>query len=189
MKSKEKFIFTVGMLVMIFAACYTSYKAGKRKVITKTQQKEIKVSEKKVKTYKKEYDSLQKEYDKLEQVKQEVKKIYLKGKEKITLITEERIQQYNDTLCQKDVQQLKEQAYQCDSLVDIQNIQLEKNKHQLNLSKLIIDEKDKEIGIYKNKKSKIKPVGIGIFGGYGTDFKNGWTPTVGVGISYNFIRF
>ena len=35
----------------------------------------------------------------------------------------------------------------------------------------------------KDKKNKMHPFGIDVFGGYGIDFKNGRTPTVGVGIS------
>lgn len=189
MKTKENLIIFSGIFVLLFAVGFIAYSSGKRSQLSKQTKIELKSSEKVVKNYKKMYDSLQNEYLILEKQKQTVKTVYLKGKEDVKYITQERIKAYEDTLCKKDVITLKDQLSISDSLISIQERQLIDVLTQKELKEQIIEEKDNQINLYKNKKSKIKPFGIGIIGGAGTDFENGLKPFLGLGVSYNFIRF
>lgn len=170
--------------LLLYLNIFSSGKKAEQRTWTKT---EIRQSEKQVKTYKKEFDSLILEYAKLEKVKQEVKPIYLKGKETVKYITPERIEQYIDTLCRDDVITLKEQLDISDSLINLQEKQIDTKNLQLITAGNIIIEKDNQINLYKNKKTKPKPLGIGVIGGYGADFQ-GLKPFIGIGISYNLIR-
>lgn len=189
MKTKENLIIFSGIFVMIFAIGFIAYSSGKRSQLSKQTKIELKLSEKVVKNYKKKYDSIQVKYLKLEKQKQTVKIVYLKGKEDVKYITHERIRAYKDTLCKKDVIVLKDQLSLSDSLISIQERQLIDVLNQKELAQQIIEEKDNQINLYKNNKPKIKPFGIGIIGGAGSDFENGLKPFVGLGVSYNLIRF
>lgn len=145
-------------------------------------------SNEQIKTYKKEFDSLRLEYSLLEKKKQEVKTIYLEGKKTIRYIDKERIELYEDSLCKKDVLTLQNQLSYSDSLLILQDEQLTSLQDQNLISLSITREKDKQLDLLKSKKAKNKPLGIGITGGYGTNFQNGFSPFLGIGISYNLIQ-
>ncbi len=189
MKKYNKNIILVSfLLAFCFIIALTSYLVGKRSTNNNDLKTDIKTSEKQVKTYKKELDSLQTGYSRLEKKKQEVKTVYIQGKEKIRYITQERIEKYQDSLCKEDVLTLKDQLTQADSLILFQDKQLISANEQIKISNNLITEKDYQINTLKSVKPKTKPLGIGIIGGYGTDFQNGLTPFIGIGINYNLIR-
>lgn len=186
---KNKTVAWIFIVCLVVLLLYHNIFSLGKKTEQRTQIKtEIKKSEKAEKTYKKEFDSLSLEYAKLEKVIQEVKPIYLKSKETIKYITSQRIEQYIDTLCRDDVIVLKKQLGISDSLINIQEKQIDNKNLQLIKAGNIIIQKDKQITLYKKQKPKIKPLGIGIIGGYGLDFQNGAKPFIGIGISYNLIR-
>ncbi|MGM5630273.1 hypothetical protein O2K51_05165 [Apibacter raozihei] len=178
----------LGFLIIIFSVGLYAYQSGKNSVKTKQVQSEIKVSKTKVKTYQKEYDSLQKVYAVLEKQKQKVKTFYIQGKEKIRHITIERTENYTDSLCKKDVHQLKNHITFSDSLIFLQNKQKVNTLNQLTNSENIRREQDQQIELYKKRKNTLKPFGIGIIAGYGTNFQQGLSSFLGIGISYNFIQ-
>lgn len=181
-------LFLLSLLVGLVLGLSFKRCAGRNSEV-KEVKKEIKSSETIEKNYKKSLDSLRLEYFKLEKQKQQVKTVYLQGKERIKYITKERIERYTDTVCKEDVISLKNHISTSDSLIAVQEVQLSNNSQQLNIKDKIIKEKDNRIYLYQNRKQRIKPFGIGIIGGYGTDFQNGLKPFIGLGISYNLIRF
>jgi chromosome segregation ATPase len=186
---KNNFITLCGIAILIFSIALIAFQSGKNSIKHQQAKSEIRTSERLVKTYQKEYDSIQAAYSQLEKQKQKVKIIYLQGKEAIKYITQERIERYTDTICKEDVLKLKNQISVSDSLISFQDQQMVNNQNQLSTAENMLQEKDKQIELFKNQKNKLKPLGIGICSGYGTDFKNGLTPFVGVGVSYNLIRF
>ncbi|WP_128330267.1 hypothetical protein [Apibacter sp. HY039] len=185
---KSNICIWTGILILVFSVGTIAFRSGKNSVETKQVQSEIKISKTKVKTYQKEYDSLQKVYTVLEKQKQMVKTIYIQGKQNIRYITKERTDNYTDSLCKKDVHQLKNHITFSDSLLLLQNTQNVNTLNQLTISENMRREKDQQIELYKKRKNTFKPLGIGIIAGYGTNFQQGLSSFLGIGISYTFIR-
>lgn len=187
MRNKNIFIVCCFIGVILFSIGYLSFSENLKVIEKKSSTNEINKSDIKKDFYKQMYDSVQKAYFLLEMKKQKIKTVYVPGKDRIKYITKEKIEKYTDTICKKDVVSLKDQLFICDSLVNIQDIQLLQSKQQLDLSNKIILENEKQIHLYKKIKPSHKPLGIGLHAGYGTDFKNGFTPYIGIGISYNLV--
>jgi hypothetical protein len=194
----------------------SAYNAGKRSEQRKETNTEIKDSKKQVKTYQDSLKTLRKENSifkktdeklKLELVQLKEKnnildKEYTKLKEKNKSVSNDRINQYTDDDCKEDVLSLKNQIDVADSLLAVKNDHITKsdfliaNKDrqlfnftkQLEITDKIIQEKDRQIELYKKRKPPSRPLGIGIIGGYGTDFTNGVKPFIGAGISWSLIR-
>jgi hypothetical protein len=169
--------------LLLYLNIFSSGKKAEQRIQTKI---EIKKSEEAEKTYKKEYDSVVVKNNQLENKINNIKPIYIQGKETVKYIDSSRIKAYTDTLCKKMM--LKSQLNNADTLISAQEDLLFGFSNQIALSEKIIQEKENQIYLYKNKKPPSKPFGIGVIGGYGTDFTNGVKPFVGVGISYNIIR-
>lgn len=125
-----------------------------------------------VKTIEKHVDTLYLERKVIE------KQIVYKEKHRDKLKEEEKLINY-DTICNEIVDNLKEQLANCDSIVDLKD-------------KIIY--KTDSVVIYKDKiidrlvVPKKKPFGVGIQVGATTDLKE-VKPYIGVGVSYNLIRF
>lgn len=184
----KKLLLIVFILILLLFVGISIYNKGRRNVKNHETKKEIKKSEKQENIFKDSLKILKQENAQLKKKSEKVKIEYVKGKERIQYITKERIIKYTDSICKKDVLDLKDLLSNSDSLIELQNKQIKNQTLQLITSEAIIKEKDQQINHYKNQKPKIKPLGIGIVGGYGTDLKNGLAPFVGAGISYNLIR-
>ena len=107
------------------------------------------------------------------------KEIVYKEKYRYKLKDEEKLIKY-DTICNEIVDNLKEQLANCDSIV------LLKDKIIVKTDSIVVF-KDKIID--KLVIPKPKPFGVGVqVGATTTDFKE-VKPYIGIGISYNLIRF
>lgn len=157
----KKYIITLVMLLIIGISAFYY---GKSKA-------EIKYDKQEVVRYEKEIDTVYLEVEKIKEVIKE------KKEERITLKEKEMAIKY-DSICDEIVDNLKAQLKNCDETV------VYKDRY---ISKLdtVIMYKDRilEIPI-----KKVKPWGIGVQVGTTTDFKE-VKPYVGVGVSYNLIRF
>src|SRR5690554_3835584 len=154
--------YILGIIVIIL--CVSAFFYGKSKA-------EIKYDKQEIVRYEKQIDTVYLEVEKIKEVIKE------KKEERIVLKEKEIAIKY-DSICNDIVGNLKAQLANCDETV------IYKDRY---ISKLdtIIMYKDKIIEI---PIKKVKPWGIGVQLGTTTDFKE-VKPYVGVGVSYNVIRF
>lgn len=165
MKNKN-LLTAIAVLVLSVVVAFSFYNYGKSQVKTNIVYKEVKAS-------KKQIDSLK------ATLKPNEKKVveYKQRKEKAK--SEEKSITYNKEECKEIVENLKQQIADCDTVVKYQD-------KIVFVDKEII--KEQEILIDKLVVPKKRPWGIGVQGGYGTNGKD-LQPYIGVGISYNLIRF
>lgn len=150
--------------IVFILVCISAFYYGKSKA-------EIKYDKQEVVRYEKEIDTVYLEVEKIKEVIKE------KKEERIALKEKEIAIKY-DSICDEIVDNLKSQLKNCDEVV------VYKDRY-INKLDTIIMYKDKIIEIPINK---VKHWGIGVQLGATTDFKE-VKPYVGIGVSYNVIRF
>lgn len=153
------------LLALLFVGVSTYY-YGVSQAETKIEYKEIRLTQKQI-------DSLKAT---IKPIKQEI--IVYKDRWKVLKEKETEIV-YDTIICKEIVDNLKEQLENCDSIVSEQD-------KIITITDTII--KRQEVIIEKMVLPKKRPWGVGIQAGYGTDGKD-FRPTIGVGVSYNFLRF
>lgn len=151
------------ILILLFVIGLSAFYYGKSKAEHSVEYKEIKYTQKQIDSIKATVKPIEKEVVKWLEKREE-----LKEKEKEIVYPEED--------CKEIVDNLKEQLENCDTVVQLKDTIIYKER-------LVIEYKDKIIE--KMVLPKQKPFGIGVNAGYGIDGK----PYVGVGVSYNFLRF
>lgn len=158
--------YVIAVLILFFAIGFSFYHYGKSLAKTDIVYKEIRAS-------KKQIDSLKATLKPNEVKVIEYKERKQKAKEKEKSIV------YNKEECKEIVENLKQQISDCDTVVKYQD-------KIVFVDKEII--KEQEILIDKLVVPKKRPWGIGVQTGYGTNGKD-LQPYIGVGVSYNLIRF
>lgn len=150
----------IGNYLLILALCVACFFIGKSKVEHKVEVVEI--------------EKIKKEIDTVFLEVESIKYVIKEKKEEREILKEKELAIKYDSICNEIVDNLKLQLENCDETIVYQDIVIEK------LDTIILY-KDKII----NVKPKPKPFGVGAQVGYGIDGK----PYVGIGVSYNLIRF
>lgn len=151
------------ILIVLLVIGLSAFYYGKSKAEHSVEYKEIKYTQKQIDSIKATVKPIEKEVVKWLEKREE-----LKEKEKEIVYPEED--------CKEIVDNLKEQLENCDTVVQLKDTIIYKER-------LVIEYKDKIIK--KMVLPKQKPFGIGVNAGYGINGK----PYVGVGVSYNILRF
>lgn len=157
-----KILFIIGSVIIAL----TAYFYGKSQTKTDVQYKEYKLTEKRIDSIKNTIAPIEKEV-----IKYVEKREQLKKKEKTISYPQEE--------CKEIVNNLKEQLANCDNVTQLKDTIIYKER-------LVIQYKDKLID--KMVFPKPKRFGVGFQVGATTDLKE-VKPYVGVGVSYNLIRF
>jgi len=164
---KNKTLYTaLAFFMLLFAIGFSTYHYGVSKAIHTIEYREVKITQKKIDSIKSTVKPIEKQI-----VVYQEKRESLKKKEKEIIYPKED--------CKEIVSNLKDQLANCDTIVQLKDTIIYKER-------LVIEYKDKIIE--KMVLPKPKPWGIGIQAGYGLNGKD-LCPYVGVGISYNLIRF
>lgn len=183
----------IALIIIIFSSFvfYMGYRSGNIHMIEKdadskitTIYKEIELSKEKIDSIKKTVKPKTKKITEIEEKLNDVKKSY----------KEPSIP--NDSSClglyeefNKANLNLKNQIKLKDSIIIYKDSTIYDLNNMLKEYEYIIDKKDNHIEIIQNnKKEKRKPIGIGVQSGM-TYYDNSIKPYIGVGISYNIIRF
>lgn len=159
---KQVITFTLFMLFFAFLGGLITKQCSKPKEVVKY-----------VKTIEKQIDTVEIEIAKVKEVIKE------KEKERVKLKEQEKEIIYNEVECSEIVDNLKKQLENCDTVVQLKDTIIYKKE-------IVIEYKDKIID--KMVIPKPKPFGIGVQVGATTNLKE-VKPYVGIGISYNLIRF
>ena len=162
----KKYIPHLIILAIAILIGLSAYYYGKSKAKVEIEYKEIKVIEKQI-------DTVRVEIVKIEE------KIIYKEKERKRLKEEEKNIIFNEEECKEIVDNLRNQLYNCDEIVVYKDSIIEKER-------IVIEYKDNIIE--KMVIPKPKPFGVGVQIGATTNFKE-VQPYIGVGVSYNLIRF
>lgn len=162
----KKYIWQIIVLVVAIVIAILAYFYGKSQAKTDIQYKEYKLTQKRIDSIKSTITPVEKEV-----IKYVEKREQLKKKEK-TIV-------YPIEDCKEIVDNLKEQLENCDQVVKLKDTIIYKER-------LVIHYKDKLID--KMVFPKPKRFGVGFQVGATTDLKE-VRPYIGVGVSYNLIRF
>lgn len=157
------------VLGIIALACFFYFLGTyftKKKVIYQERIKVVKTLEKEVKKEDKQIKEVEK---KVTDYKKERKKLQDKEKEIV----------YPKEQCEEIVANLKKQLENCDTIVKLKDTIIYKERLKIEYKDRIID---------KLVIPKPKPFGIGVQVGVTSDFKE-VKPYIGIGVSYNLIRF
>lgn len=153
----------IGNYLLIIALCVICFFVGKSKVEHKIERVEI--------------EKIKKEIDTVFLEVESIKYVIKEKKEEREILKEKELAIKYDSICDEIVDNLKLQLKNCDETIVYQDRVIEK------LDTVILY-KDKIIDV----KPKPKPFGIGMQVGATTDLKE-VKPYIGVGVSYNLIRF
>lgn len=161
-----KYIGLIAALMLLIISGFIGYQYGKTQVKTTIVEKKIKITQKQIDSLKATLKPIEKEI-----VKYKEKRAELQKKEiEITYPKEE---------CKEIVENLKQQLSNCDSVTAYQDKIIYVDREIIKNQDMIIDLKE----IPKQKR-----FGVGIQVGYGITDKQ-LSPYIGVGISYNILRF
>jgi len=164
MKNKT-FYTALAVLILLSGIGFSAYYYGKSKAGHTIEWKEIRYT--------------QKQIDSLRLTIKPIEKEIIVYKDRWRVLKEEEVKIEYPEECDEIVENLKEQLENCDTITRLQ-------EKIIYVDREIIKKQD--VIIEKMVLPKPKPFGIGVQVGATTDF-NKIHPYIGVGISYNFIRF
>lgn len=153
------------ILITLLIVGLSAYFYGKSKAEHTIEWKEIRYT--------------QKQIDSLKSTIKPIEKEVIVYKDRWRTLKEKELLIEYDTVCNEIVENLKEQLEHCDTIVNLQ-------EKIIYIDREIIKKQD--VIIEKMVLPKPKSWGVGIQAGATTDFRN-VQPYIGVGVSYNFIRF
>lgn len=157
----KKYIITLVILLIIGISAYYY---GKSKATHTIETKEVK--------------RIEKEIDTVYMEVKEIKEVIKEKKEEREILQEKEMAIKYDSICDEIVDNLKQQLANCDETIVYKDRIIEKLD-------TVIMYKDRILEI---PMKKVKPWGVGIQVGTTTNFKE-VKPYVGIGVSYNVIRF
>lgn len=190
------------LIALLFLAVgivfYQGYQSGKKSEKISQAKTQIDEANKKIENYQKNLVFYAQNIDSLYKLKKEKEVVYKTLKDEVVKYSAKIIEvPKKDSICLQYTTVLENKynsvykAWQVsDSLLTISNSIISNQEKAIALKDSIINEKSKVID-YTNilTKPKTKRFGLGVFGGYGTNFNNGFSPILGIGISYNLITF
>lgn len=161
-----KYIGLIVVLLFIAVIGFIGYQYGKAQVKTAIVEKRVKITQKQIDSLKSTIKPIENKVSKLKKKRAELQKKEVE----ITYPKEE---------CKEIVENLKEQLSNCDSVTIYQDKIIYVDREIIKKQDVIIDLKELP---------KQKRFGIGVQVGYGLTEKQ-LSPYIGVGVSYNILRF